>query len=76
MLQVFAMRDKDSERPHFYLCWQNPSRAPHYASWFHMDEATGMISMNKTLEWDDFGSVCELHFHTVGCPNKLDKGNS
>ncbi|KAL2083232.1 hypothetical protein ACEWY4_021005 [Coilia grayii] len=49
------MRDTDSETPHFYLCWTG--RPPLYASWFHMDEATGVVSMNKTLEWSDFSSV-------------------
>ncbi|KAG5266966.1 hypothetical protein AALO_G00238290 [Alosa alosa] len=65
VLQVHSMRDTDSERPHFYLCWQNPNRPPHYASWFHMDESSGMISMNKTLEWSDFA------FYPMGSFKKL-----
>uniref|UniRef100_A0A673W9G8 Proto-oncogene tyrosine-protein kinase receptor Ret n=1 Tax=Salmo trutta TaxID=8032 RepID=A0A673W9G8_SALTR len=51
VLQVHAMVESDSQQPHFYLCWNNPQKPPTYAPWFHLDETTGILSMNKTLEW-------------------------
>ncbi|XP_052007438.1 proto-oncogene tyrosine-protein kinase receptor Ret isoform X2 [Xyrauchen texanus] len=57
VLQVHSMLETPVERPFYSLCWRNPLRAPLYASWFHMDEASGVLSMNKTLEWSDFGSI-------------------
>ncbi|XP_036837747.1 proto-oncogene tyrosine-protein kinase receptor Ret isoform X1 [Oncorhynchus mykiss] len=54
VLQVHAMVESDSQRPHFYLCYLRP---PTYAPWFHLDETTGILSMNKTLEWSDFDSA-------------------
>ncbi|XP_062319953.1 proto-oncogene tyrosine-protein kinase receptor Ret isoform X2 [Osmerus eperlanus] len=56
VLQVHSMPESDSERPHYHLCWTNPMKAPYYSTWFHMDETTGVLSMNKTLEWNDFYS--------------------
>uniref|UniRef100_A0A8C2JZV5 Proto-oncogene tyrosine-protein kinase receptor Ret n=1 Tax=Cyprinus carpio TaxID=7962 RepID=A0A8C2JZV5_CYPCA len=53
VLQVHSMRESTTERPYFTLC----SHRDTYASWFHMDEATGVLSMNKTLEWSDFSSI-------------------
>lgn len=58
VLQVHAMVESDSQRPHFYLCYLRP---PTYAPWFHLDETTGILSMNKTLEWSDFDSACEFN---------------
>ncbi|KAK6328899.1 hypothetical protein J4Q44_G00008770 [Coregonus suidteri] len=57
VLQVHAMVESDSQQPHFYLCWNNPTRPPTFAQWFHLDETTGILSMNKTLEWSDFDSA-------------------
>uniref|UniRef100_A0A671NWF0 Proto-oncogene tyrosine-protein kinase receptor Ret n=1 Tax=Sinocyclocheilus anshuiensis TaxID=1608454 RepID=A0A671NWF0_9TELE len=56
VLQVHSMRENPTERPYFTLC----SHRDTYASWFHMDEATGVLSMNKTLEWSDFSSIRDL----------------
>lgn len=61
VLQVHAMVESDSQQPHFYLCWNNPQKPPTYAPWFHLDETTGILSMNKTLEWSDFDNKCELN---------------
>uniref|UniRef100_A0A667Y2S7 Proto-oncogene tyrosine-protein kinase receptor Ret n=1 Tax=Myripristis murdjan TaxID=586833 RepID=A0A667Y2S7_9TELE len=52
ILQVHAMLDSESERPHFYLCW--PIRIPSYSQWFQMDINTGILSLNKSLEESDF----------------------
>ncbi|XP_051945820.1 proto-oncogene tyrosine-protein kinase receptor Ret-like [Xyrauchen texanus] len=57
VLQVHSMLETPAERPFFSLCWRHSKKAPPYASWFHMDEASGVLSMNKTLEWSDFGSI-------------------
>ncbi|XP_073338370.1 proto-oncogene tyrosine-protein kinase receptor Ret [Pagrus major] len=54
ILQVHAMLDSDSERPHFYLCWTSNLRRPSYSSWFNLDIHTGILSLNKTLEESDF----------------------
>ncbi|XP_008428251.1 proto-oncogene tyrosine-protein kinase receptor Ret isoform X1 [Poecilia reticulata] len=54
VLQVHAMLDGRSERPHFYLCG---SRRPPYALWFQMDVQTGELSLSKTLEETDFASL-------------------
>uniref|UniRef100_A0A8C1XX94 Proto-oncogene tyrosine-protein kinase receptor Ret n=1 Tax=Cyprinus carpio TaxID=7962 RepID=A0A8C1XX94_CYPCA len=53
VLQVHSMPESPTERPYFTLCTHRDT----YASWFHMDEATGVLSMNKTLEWSDFSSI-------------------
>uniref|UniRef100_A0A665THQ1 Proto-oncogene tyrosine-protein kinase receptor Ret n=1 Tax=Echeneis naucrates TaxID=173247 RepID=A0A665THQ1_ECHNA len=63
ILQLHAMLDQDSERPHFYLCW-NFMRRPNHISWFHLDVSTGVLSLNKTLEESDFALSSEfLHQH-------------
>lgn len=59
ILQIHAMLDGDSERPHFYLCWSSLLKRPTYSSWFNMDVATGTLSLNKTLEESDFASLRE-----------------
>uniref|UniRef100_H2V9H6 Proto-oncogene tyrosine-protein kinase receptor Ret n=1 Tax=Takifugu rubripes TaxID=31033 RepID=H2V9H6_TAKRU len=61
VLQVHAMRDGDTERPHFYLCSMNSRRRPAHVSWFRLDISTGVLSLNKTLEESDFASFCELY---------------
>lgn len=61
VLQVHAMRDSDTERPHFYLCWMNSLRRPAPVSWFRLDISTGVLSLNKTLEESDFASLCECY---------------
>uniref|UniRef100_A0A8D3AP02 Proto-oncogene tyrosine-protein kinase receptor Ret n=1 Tax=Scophthalmus maximus TaxID=52904 RepID=A0A8D3AP02_SCOMX len=75
ILQVHAMLDSDSERPHFYLCWSS-LRRPAYSSWFHLDVNTGILSLNKTLEESDFTipnqhswSVKKLGLHATVLPN-------
>lgn len=60
VLQVHSMLESDSERPHFYFCWTTSLRPPRYAPWFNLDVSTGILSMNKTLEWSDFASICKL----------------
>lgn len=57
VLQVHSLRESTTERPYFTLC----SHRDTYASWFHMDETTGVLSMNKTLEWSDFSSIREFN---------------
>uniref|UniRef100_A0A8C8C8E4 receptor protein-tyrosine kinase n=1 Tax=Oncorhynchus tshawytscha TaxID=74940 RepID=A0A8C8C8E4_ONCTS len=52
VLQVHAMVESDSQQPHFYLWWNTPLKPPTYAPWFHLDETTGILSMNKTLDWN------------------------
>lgn len=59
VLQVHAMQDSASERPHFYLCWTSSLRRSSYVSWFHLDISTGVLSLNKTLEESDFALLCE-----------------
>lgn len=61
VLQVHAMRDSDTEQPHFYLCWMKTLRRPAHVSWFRLDISTGVLSLNKTLEESDFASLCELY---------------
>lgn len=60
ILQVHAMLDNDSERPHFYLCWMNSFIRPSFSSWFNLDVHTGILSLNKTLEESDFALLSEL----------------
>uniref|UniRef100_A0A8C7H4H5 Proto-oncogene tyrosine-protein kinase receptor Ret n=1 Tax=Oncorhynchus kisutch TaxID=8019 RepID=A0A8C7H4H5_ONCKI len=60
VLQVHAMVESDSQQPHFYLWWNTLLKPPTYAPWFHLDETTGILSMNKTLEWSDFDSRYKL----------------
>ncbi|KAA8577660.1 hypothetical protein FQN60_003414, partial [Etheostoma spectabile] len=80
VLQVHAMLDSDSERPHFYLCWTSSIRRPAYSSWFNMDVNTGILSLNKTLEESDFAllyqhswSVKKLFLHAIVLPNFTKK---
>lgn len=61
VLQVHAMLDSDSERPHFYLCCMNSLKCPAYISWFSLDMSTGVLSLNKTLEESDFALLCEFY---------------
>uniref|UniRef100_A0A3Q3IZM7 Proto-oncogene tyrosine-protein kinase receptor Ret n=1 Tax=Monopterus albus TaxID=43700 RepID=A0A3Q3IZM7_MONAL len=70
ILQVHAMLDSNSERPHFYLCVLNAFRRPPYSSWFHMDINTGILSLNKNLEESDFHSwsVNKLVLHAMVLP--------
>ncbi|XP_067242391.1 proto-oncogene tyrosine-protein kinase receptor Ret [Chanodichthys erythropterus] len=53
VLQVHSMLESNTERPYFFVCSHRETFAP----WFHMDEASGVLSMNKTLEWSDFSSI-------------------
>ncbi|KAI5107968.1 proto-oncogene tyrosine-protein kinase receptor Ret precursor, partial [Silurus meridionalis] len=57
VLQVHAMQDRASEQPYFCLYWWTLQKSVPYASWFHIDTATGVIYMNKTLDWSDFESI-------------------
>ncbi|XP_072533089.1 proto-oncogene tyrosine-protein kinase receptor Ret [Salminus brasiliensis] len=68
VLQVHAMRETSSERPFFSLCWRNAQKPPPYAAWFHIDPVSGVLYMNKTLEWADFDS---LSSSTFGHASKL-----
>uniref|UniRef100_A0A8D3D8C3 Proto-oncogene tyrosine-protein kinase receptor Ret n=1 Tax=Scophthalmus maximus TaxID=52904 RepID=A0A8D3D8C3_SCOMX len=69
ILQVHAMLDSDSERPHFYLCWSS-LRRPAYSSWFHLDVNTGILSLNKTLEESDFTIPSELDTSIIMVMNR------
>uniref|UniRef100_A0A3P9DGJ2 receptor protein-tyrosine kinase n=1 Tax=Maylandia zebra TaxID=106582 RepID=A0A3P9DGJ2_9CICH len=60
ILQVHAMRDDKTEKPHFYLCPTKTATPPHYSSWFYMNINTGTLFLNKTLEESDFAQLCEL----------------
>ncbi|KAF1375990.1 hypothetical protein PFLUV_G00225920 [Perca fluviatilis] len=80
ILQVHAMLDSDSERPHFYLCWKSSIRRPAYSSWFNMDVNTGILYLNKTLEESDFAllnqhswSVMKLFLYATVLPNFTKK---
>uniref|UniRef100_A0A3B4YUN9 Proto-oncogene tyrosine-protein kinase receptor Ret n=1 Tax=Stegastes partitus TaxID=144197 RepID=A0A3B4YUN9_9TELE len=80
VLQVHAMLDSDSERPHFYLCSTSPLRRQAYSSWFNLDMSTGVLSLNKTLEESDFAllhqkswSVKKLFLHAMVVPNFTKK---
>ncbi|TRZ04006.1 hypothetical protein DNTS_001160 [Danionella cerebrum] len=53
VLQIIAMLESPTERPYFFMC----SHREFYASWFHVDESSGVLSLNKTLEWGDFSSL-------------------
>uniref|UniRef100_A0A3Q1GIG3 Proto-oncogene tyrosine-protein kinase receptor Ret n=1 Tax=Acanthochromis polyacanthus TaxID=80966 RepID=A0A3Q1GIG3_9TELE len=85
VLQVHAMLDSDSERPHFYLCWMSPLKRQAYSSWFNLDISTGVLSLSKTLEESDFAllhqkswSVKKLFLHAMVLPsftNKSQCGN-
>ncbi|KAG7462781.1 hypothetical protein MATL_G00188420 [Megalops atlanticus] len=57
VIQLHGMLDSPSERPHFYLCWNNLMKMPAHALWFQLDEDTGVLSLNKTLDWKDFASL-------------------
>ncbi|MEQ2220872.1 hypothetical protein ILYODFUR_010003 [Ilyodon furcidens] len=54
ILQVHAMLDSRSERPHFYLCG---GRRPVFTLWFQMDVQTGELSLSKMLDETDFASL-------------------
>ncbi|XP_023677187.1 proto-oncogene tyrosine-protein kinase receptor Ret isoform X1 [Paramormyrops kingsleyae] len=54
LLQLHGLRETDTERPHFYLCPNSPMNKDPYKSWFHLDERTGILSLNKTLDSSDF----------------------
>ncbi|CAN9500079.1 unnamed protein product [Ophioblennius macclurei] len=78
ILQVHAMLDGDSERPHFYLCFISSLRA--YSSWFQLDVSTGVLSLNKSLEESDFAllhqkswSVKKLFLHAMVLSNVTKK---
>ncbi|XP_034040440.1 proto-oncogene tyrosine-protein kinase receptor Ret [Thalassophryne amazonica] len=80
VLQVHAMLDSESERPHFYLCWSSSLRRPPYSQWFLMDAKTGVLSLIKTLEESDFASlyqnswsVKKLFLHVMVSPNPTRK---
>ncbi|XP_061602024.1 proto-oncogene tyrosine-protein kinase receptor Ret isoform X1 [Cololabis saira] len=62
VLQVHAMLDADSERPHFYLCW---SRRQSHNYWFHIDISTGVLFLNKTLEETDFALLYPTSPHPL-----------
>ncbi|XP_005735104.1 proto-oncogene tyrosine-protein kinase receptor Ret [Pundamilia nyererei] len=57
ILQVHAMRDDKTEKPHFYLCPTKTATPPHYSSWFYMNINTGTLFLNKTLEESDFAQL-------------------
>uniref|UniRef100_A0A4W4GE93 Cadherin domain-containing protein n=1 Tax=Electrophorus electricus TaxID=8005 RepID=A0A4W4GE93_ELEEL len=65
VLQVHALRERPSERPYFYMCSKNP-----YAAWFHIDPFSGILYMNKTLEWTDFDTKFHLAPEPWGCGRK------
>uniref|UniRef100_A0A8C6SER6 Proto-oncogene tyrosine-protein kinase receptor Ret n=1 Tax=Neogobius melanostomus TaxID=47308 RepID=A0A8C6SER6_9GOBI len=75
LLQLHSLLDSDSERPHFYLCWNSALKIPVYSSWFNMDLHTGVLSLNKTLEESDFAllnqkwSVYKLFLRTMVLPS-------
>ncbi|XP_062851471.1 proto-oncogene tyrosine-protein kinase receptor Ret [Trichomycterus rosablanca] len=50
VLQVYSMQERGSAKP--YFCMRKHQKAP--AAWFHIDPRTGVLYMNKTLEWTDF----------------------
>lgn len=60
VLQVHAMQERASEQPYFCLYRMPVLKPAAYASWFHIDAVTGVIYMNKTLDWTDFESICEF----------------
>uniref|UniRef100_A0A3Q0R2T3 Proto-oncogene tyrosine-protein kinase receptor Ret n=1 Tax=Amphilophus citrinellus TaxID=61819 RepID=A0A3Q0R2T3_AMPCI len=60
LLQVHAMLDSVSEKPHFYLCSARSVKPPPYSSWFYMDINTGTLFLNRTLEENDFAQLSEL----------------
>uniref|UniRef100_A0A8B9M2Z7 Proto-oncogene tyrosine-protein kinase receptor Ret n=1 Tax=Astyanax mexicanus TaxID=7994 RepID=A0A8B9M2Z7_ASTMX len=62
LLQVHSMRETSSERPYFSLCWRNVQKPPLIAAWFHIDPVSGVLYMNKTLEWTDFDSLSSSAF--------------
>lgn len=66
VLQVYAQRDSDAERPHFYLCRMNSLSRVAHISWFSIDVNTGVLYLNKTLEESDFASLTgEPHTNSV-----------
>uniref|UniRef100_A0A3Q1F3V9 Proto-oncogene tyrosine-protein kinase receptor Ret n=1 Tax=Acanthochromis polyacanthus TaxID=80966 RepID=A0A3Q1F3V9_9TELE len=69
VLQVHAMLDSDSERPHFYLCWMSPLKRQAYSSWFNLDISTGVLSLSKTLEESDFALLRDFT-NKSQCGNK------
>ncbi|XP_030628301.1 proto-oncogene tyrosine-protein kinase receptor Ret [Chanos chanos] len=56
ILQIHSMLETETEQAHYYLCWRNKQQRS-YIPWFHLDETTGTLYLNKTLEWSDFGSL-------------------
>ncbi|MBN3295839.1 RET kinase, partial [Amia calva] len=49
------MPDNEFESARFFFC--TFSRELPYSHWFHLDEKTGLLSLNKTLDWRDFASL-------------------
>ncbi|MCJ8730504.1 hypothetical protein PDJAM_G00185210 [Pangasius djambal] len=65
VLQVHAMQERASEQPYFCLYWRKLQKPAPYASWFYIDAVTGVIYMNKTLDWTDFESISSSWFAHV-----------
>ncbi|KAM4704109.1 proto-oncogene tyrosine-protein kinase receptor Ret [Rhinophrynus dorsalis] len=61
LLQVHAMRDSPLETPHFRLCQRSIFRND-YLHWFRVDERTGILYLNRSLERSDY--------------NRFSQGNS
>ncbi|KAM4636533.1 proto-oncogene tyrosine-protein kinase receptor Ret [Discoglossus pictus] len=65
LLQVHVLRDAPNEKPHFRLC---PSSAnymnvrPEFR-WFHVDEQTGILYLNRSLERRDLNLLRESSYH-------------
>ncbi|MEE6488714.1 hypothetical protein FKM82_015333 [Ascaphus truei] len=55
LLQLHAMRDTLGERPHFQLCHSRmPLNVRRDLQFFHVDERTGILYLNQSLERTDF----------------------
>lgn len=60
VLQIHSMQERALEQPYFCLSWWTLQRSVTHTSWFYIDAVTGVIHMNKTLDWSDFDSIREF----------------
>ncbi|XP_063290137.1 proto-oncogene tyrosine-protein kinase receptor Ret [Pelobates fuscus] len=66
LLQVHVMKDTPEEVPHFQLCQILMSSNP-YFHFFHVEEQTGILYLNRSLERIDFN-----HFRSISSSQRIN----
>ncbi|KAG8435024.1 hypothetical protein GDO86_013113 [Hymenochirus boettgeri] len=65
LLQVNVMRDSLSETPHFRLCPRLTLSRNSFIHWFRVDERTGILYLNHTLERSDYELFSQGNLRTI-----------